>query len=179
MLQDADGHLWFMEMNTRLQVEHTVTEVVTGLDLVACQFAIAAHHPLDMVLAAQTPKTAPGGHAIQCRINAEDPRSDFRPSPGKVERLVWPKESNVRIDTHLSEGDRISPHYDSMVAKVIVHAPTRDGAIAEMKRALKGTTIEGISTTIPLHLSILDHPDFVSGAYDTGTLPRDLESLIG
>jgi acetyl-CoA carboxylase biotin carboxylase subunit len=178
MLQDGDGRLWFMEMNTRLQVEHTVTEAVTGLDLVACQFGVAANQPLGMVMDAQRPTTAPGGHAIQCRINAEDPQQDFRPSPGKVERLVWPDGPGVRIDTHLREGDRISPHYDSMVAKIIVHASTRTKAIANMKRALKAIQVDGVCTTIPLQLAILGHPEFVSGTYDTGTLSRDLEQLI-
>ena len=163
MLLDSSGHLYFMEMNTRLQVEHTVTEERCGVDLVAEQFKIAAHQPL-----ALRPQFS--GHAIQCRINAEDPSKGFQPTPGDLHKLVLPKGEGVRVDTHLSQGDRVPPQYDSMIGKVICHAPTRAEAIARMTRALKEMQVQGVATTIPAHLEILKHPDFVSGNYNTSIL---------
>jgi acetyl-CoA carboxylase biotin carboxylase subunit len=160
MLMDADGSLYFMEMNTRLQVEHPVTECVTGLDLVELQLRVACNEVV-------RPEVRFSGHAIECRINAEDPDAGFKPAPGRVTRLAFPQMEGVRVDTHLREGDTISPHYDSMVAKLIVHAPTRAEAIARMEDALRATVIEGVPTTIGLHLRILAHPDFRSGTYDT------------
>ena len=167
MLRDQDGRLWFMEMNTRLQVEHTITEEVTGLDLVGLQLDVAANRGLPEVLPA-----APGGHSIECRINAEDPGLDFRPSPGLVTRLRLPEGPGVRVDTHLREGDRISPHYDSMVAKLITWGRDRAEALDRMVAALEGFEIAGVPTTIPLHLAVLRHPEFRAGAYDTGWLER-------
>ncbi|MFT5686725.1 MAG: acetyl-CoA carboxylase biotin carboxylase subunit [Myxococcota bacterium] len=172
MLRDADGSLYFMEMNTRLQVEHTITEEVTGVDLVEQQLKIAANHPLD--LAFET-----SGHAIECRINAEDPTQDFRPTPGCVEHLRLPSGEGIRVDTHLKQGDRISPHYDSMFAKVIAHGATRQQAIERMIAALDATEVRGVSTTIPLHLAVLHHDEFTSGNYDTRFLERELPSLLG
>ncbi len=163
MLGDADGSLYFMEMNTRLQVEHTITEEVTGVDLVEHQFRIAANEPLNV-------DYNPVGHAIQCRINAEDTTQNFRPQPGKISTLQWPTIDGLRVDTHLVEGDAVSPHYDSMIAKVIVSAPTRDEAISKMSTALSQTKIEGVPTTIPVHQQILKHPQFQSGHYDTNFL---------
>jgi acetyl-CoA carboxylase biotin carboxylase subunit len=160
MLMDADGSLYFMEMNTRLQVEHPVTESVTGLDLVELQLRVACNEVV-------RPEVRFSGHAIECRINAEDPDAGFKPAPGRVTRLAFPQMEGVRVDTHLREGDTISPHYDSMVAKLIVHAPTRAEAIARMEHALRATVIEGVPTTIGLHLRILAHPDFRAGTYDT------------
>jgi acetyl-CoA carboxylase biotin carboxylase subunit len=160
MLRDADGNLWFMEMNTRLQVEHPVTELVTGLDLVELQLRVAANEVVH-------PAPTFSGHAIECRINAEDPEQGFKPAPGRVTRLRFPEGEGIRVDTHLREGDTISPHYDSMIAKVLVHAPTRAEAIAKMEAALRETVVEGVPTTIGLHLRILAHPDFRAGTYDT------------
>jgi acetyl-CoA carboxylase biotin carboxylase subunit len=160
MLMDDDGSLYFMEMNTRLQVEHPVTEMVTGLDLVELQLRVAANEVV-------RPEPTFRGHAIECRINAEDPDAGFRPAPGRVTRLVLPEGDGIRVDTHLREGDPISPYYDSMIAKVIVHAPTRDAAIARMEDALRSMTVEGVPTTIALHLRILAHPAFRAGTYDT------------
>jgi acetyl-CoA carboxylase biotin carboxylase subunit len=147
-------------MNTRLQVEHPVTEMVTGLDLVELQLRVAANEVV-------RPEPTFRGHAIECRINAEDPDAGFRPAPGRVTRLVLPEGDGIRVDTHLREGDPISPYYDSMIAKVIVHAPTRDAAIARMEDALRRMTVEGVPTTIALHLRILAHPAFRAGTYDT------------
>ncbi len=167
MLLDREGNLWFMEMNTRLQVEHPVTEMVTGLDLVELQLRVAAN---EVVI----PAVVSSGHSIECRVNAEDPALGFKPSPGRVTRLRLPEGDGVRCDTHLREGDAISPHYDSMIAKIIVHAPTRDDAIARMESALRATEIVGVPTTIGLHLRILAHPAFRSGQYDTTFLDRML-----
>ena len=163
MLGDADGSLYFMEMNTRLQVEHTITEEVTGVDLVEHQLRIAANEPLNV-------EYNPSGHAIQCRINAEDSTKNFQPKPGTISRLKWPTMEGLRVDTHLMEGDAVSPHYDSMIAKIIVTAPTRAEAITKMSSALQQTHIEGVPTTIPVHQQILNHPQFQTGHYDTNFL---------
>ena len=170
MLLDAEGQLWFMEMNTRLQVEHPVTEEVAGIDLVECQLRIACNERLADFW---TPPTM-HGHAIECRINAEDPDNAFRPSPGVVTKLQWPKGEGVRVDTHLAEGDRISPNYDSMVGKVIVHAATRAECIARVKTALAHTVIEGVTTNISLHERILDWDAFTTGNYNTLSLEHEL-----
>ncbi len=175
MLQDADGRLWFMEMNTRLQVEHTVTEETTGLDLVEWQLRIAANQGLS----ALDLSAAPGGHAIECRINAEDPAQDFRPFPGRVSHLRLPVGPGLRVDTHLQQGDRISPHYDSMFAKIISHGATRDQAIDRMVEALGALEVKGVPTTAALHRAILRHPDFRAGRYDTGWLEPNLDALLG
>ncbi|RME23552.1 MAG: ATP-grasp domain-containing protein [Deltaproteobacteria bacterium] len=175
MLLDEDGHLWFMEMNTRLQVEHTVTEMLTGLDLVEWQFRIAANEPLPADLVGPD---APGGHAIECRINAEDPGADFRPVPGRIERFEAPSGPGIRIDTHLRAGDRVSPHYDSMFAKLIVAGGSRQEAIDRMDAALAGLRVEGVPTTAPLHRAILAHPDFRAGDYDTHWLEQALPGLL-
>ena len=160
MLRDISGKIYFMEMNTRLQVEHTVTEETWGIDLVEQQLRIAANQPLNL-------STEPSGHSIQCRINAEDVDNGFRPVPGKITKLRWPTMNGVRIDTHLSEGDKVSPHYDSMIAKVIVWAPTRAEAIAKMDDVLAQTIIEGVPTTIAVHRKILAKKTFIDGQYDT------------
>jgi acetyl-CoA carboxylase biotin carboxylase subunit len=170
MLRDRDGLMYFMEMNTRLQVEHTITEDRYGVDLVEQQLLIAANHPLTL-------SASPTGHAIECRINAEDPADNFRPTPGVVSRLVLPAGEGIRIETHLREGDRISPHYDSMFAKVIAHGADRAEAIARMIAALEKMVVEGVSMTIPLHLSVLRHPRFAAGDYDTHFLEENLEAL--
>jgi len=163
-----DGRFYFMEMNTRLQVEHPVTELVTGTDLVVEQIRVAAGEPLslgqdDVVLA---------GHAIECRINAEDPDHNFRPSPGRVDFLHFPGGPGVRIDSHLYQGYSIPPNYDSMVAKIIVEAPDRDRAIIRMRRALSELVVEGIPTTAPFHMKVLRHRDFLAGDVDTKFIER-------
>jgi len=170
MLLDAEGALWFMEMNTRLQVEHAVSEAVTGVDLVECQLRVAANERLGDILGEAPVR----GHAIECRINAEDPDNGFRPSPGRVTRLVWPKGDGIRVDTHLTEGDRISPHYDSMIGKIIVSAPDRDQCLTRLEGALAQTIVEGVATNINLHKRIVQWPQFRKGSYDTTSLEREL-----
>ncbi|RKY99864.1 MAG: acetyl-CoA carboxylase biotin carboxylase subunit [Candidatus Hydrothermota bacterium] len=167
-LLDEDGNFYFMEMNTRIQVEHPVTEMVTGVDLVKEQILIASGEKLrysqsDVKLQ---------GHAIEARINAEDPDNDFAPSPGRIELLHKPGGPGVRIDTHVFAGYTIPPNYDSLVAKLIVHGRNRKEAIARLKRSLEEFIIEGIKTTIPFHLRIVEHPDFLSGKLDTHFLER-------
>lgn len=169
MLGDAEGHLYFMEMNTRLQVEHTITEMVTGVDLVAEQLKIAANHPLNLDFKTQ-------GHAIQCRINAEDVEQNFRPQPGRISALQWPVGDGIRVDTHLREGDAVSPHYDSMIAKLIVHGGDRNSAIQKMQQALSQIEIEGVPTTIGVHQKILQSEIFQSGQYDTNFLEAFLKA---
>jgi len=174
MLMDADsGELWFMEMNTRLQVEHTVTEEVTGVDLVEWQLRVAANQGLSGL-----PEVTSTGHAIECRINAEEVAAGFRPTPGTIVKLEMPDGEGVRVDTHLGEGDRISPHYDSMFAKLITHGADRTQARARMTAALDALVVEGVPTTAALHRTIIDHPDFASGQYDTRFLERELEGML-
>jgi acetyl-CoA carboxylase, biotin carboxylase subunit len=161
-LLDAQGNYYFMEMNTRIQVEHPVTEMVTLADIVRNQIRIAEGEPLgytqdDLLIV---------GHAIECRINAENPET-FAPSPGVISAFNLPGGPGVRVDTFVYSGYRVTPFYDSLIAKVIVHARTRDLAIARMKRALEAMVIEGIQTTVPLHLKIMDDPRFRTG--DIGT----------
>jgi len=171
-LVDAAGeNFYFMEMNTRIQVEHPVTEEVMGCELIKEQIRIAAGMPLsEHVLNAK-----PRGHSIECRINAEDPYNNFTPSPGKIDLWYAPGGKGVRVDTHVYSGYTVPPYYDSMIAKLIVTAATREIAIARMKRALSEFMIRGIKTTIPFQLEILKHPDFVSGDYDIGWVGRYLE----
>ncbi len=171
MLLDDGGALYFMEMNTRLQVEHTITEEVTGSDLVEAQLRVACNQRLPDF-------SAPSGWAIQCRINAEDPSDNFRPQPGRLTAMSLPDLPGVRYDTHLQEGDSISPHYDSMIAKVIAFGSDREEAVARMRVALDSIRIEGVPTTVPLHRKLLDHPGFLAGQTDTGFLERELGSLI-
>ncbi len=168
MLVDEQGTAWFMEMNTRLQVEHPVTECLTGLDLVEEMLHIAANAPLRHTQA----DIAFDGHAIECRLNAEDPGQGFRPSPGVVTRLALPEGEGLRVDTHLREGDRIPPHYDSMVAKIIAHGPDRATALARMRAALDATVVEGVRTNRALHRWLLDRPEVIAGAYNTTSLER-------
>ena len=163
-LVDADGNAYFMEMNARIQVEHPVTEVVTGVDLVKEQIRIAAGHRLTFGYD-DLPRN---GWAIECRINAEDPDRNFLPSPGTVDVYRPPGGRGVRLDTHLYQGYELPIYYDSMVAKLIAFDRTRPGAIQIMKRALAEFTIAPLKTTIPLHLRILEDDRFVAGAFDTG-----------
>ncbi len=165
-LVDADGSFYFLEVNARLQVEHTVTEEVLGLDLVACQLTIAAGDPLDLAQAAIDPR----GWAIECRINAEDPTRAFAPTPGRLNRFVPPSGLGVRVDSGYQEGDEIPGAYDSLIAKLICRGATRQEARTRMLRALEETVIQGVSTTIPAHLVLLQHPSFVAGTHTTRTL---------
>jgi acetyl-CoA carboxylase biotin carboxylase subunit len=155
-----DGEFYFIEMNTRLQVEHPVTEMITGLDLVREQIQIAEGRPLTL----RQEDVVFRGHAIECRINAEDPRT-FAPSPGLVKMFHAPGGMHVRVDSGLYAGYRVPPYYDSMIAKLIVYGTTRNGALRRLRRALEEFVIEGPTTTIPLHQALLDDPDFQAGDY--------------
>ncbi len=160
-LVDKDRNFYFMEMNTRIQVEHPVTEEVINYDLIAEQIKVAAGIPIS------GENYEPTSHAIECRINAEDPHNDFRPCPGKITNYHAPGGHGVRVDTHVYSGYVIPPYYDSMIAKLITVAQTRDEAIEKMKRALREFTIEGVKTTIPFHLQLMDDPAYRSGNYTT------------
>jgi acetyl-CoA carboxylase biotin carboxylase subunit len=155
-----DGEFYFIEMNTRLQVEHPVTEAITGLDLVREQIRIAEGHPLTL----RQEDVQFRGHAIECRINAEDPRT-FAPSPGVVKQYHAPGGMNVRVDSGLYAGYKVPPYYDSMIAKLIVYGTTRQGAIRRLRRALEEYVIEGMKTTIPLHQALIEDPEFLEGKY--------------
>lgn len=169
---DEDGRFYFIEMNTRIQVEHPVTEFVTGLDLVREQLRIAAGLPLSV----GQEEVRLSGCAMECRINAEDPREGFRPSPGRVEFLHLPGGPGVRVDTALFGGYQMPPYYDSLCAKVVVWAPTRLEAVRRMRRALEELMIQGMVTTAELCHLILYQPDFVKGQYHTGFLEENLET---
>ena len=171
---DQEGHFYFIEMNTRIQVEHPVTEMVTGLDLVREQLRIAAGLPLSVT----QEEVSLRGHAIECRINAEDAEAGFRPCPGTTRFVHFPGGPGVRVDSLLYNGYAVSPYYDSLVAKVIVHAPTRLEAIRRMRRCLEEMVIEGYPTTADFCHLILHHPDFVKGQYDTGFLGKYQEELL-
>lgn len=171
---DESGNFYFIEMNTRIQVEHPVTEFVTGLDLIREQLRVAAGLPLSFA----QEDVRQTGHAIECRINAEDPRNGFRPGPGKTAFLHLPGGPGVRVDTSLFNGCELSPYYDSLAAKLIVHAPTRLEAIRRMRRALEELVIEGYATTADLCHLILYHPDFIKGRYNTSFLEKHMEELL-
>jgi acetyl-CoA carboxylase biotin carboxylase subunit len=160
-LVDKHRNFYFMEMNTRIQVEHPITEQVIDFDLIREQILVAAGVPISGKN--YTPKL----HSIECRINAEDPYNGFRPSPGRIEILHAPGGHGVRLDTHVYAGYSIPPNYDSMVAKLITTAQTREEAINKMKRALDEFVIEGVKTTIPFHRQLMDHPDYIAGNYTT------------
>jgi len=171
----AGDELYFMEMNTRIQVEHPVTESVYEIDLVKEQIRIAAGEPLgygqrDLVQR---------GHAIECRINAEDPRNGFAPQAGTLAEVVFPGGPGIRVDTHVCAGATISPYYDSMIAKIVAYGDTRDVAIARMERALRETTILGVATTIDLCAALLGTPEFREGRYDITFLPSFLPAYAG
>ncbi len=160
-LVDKHKNFYFMEMNTRIQVEHPITEQVIDYDLIYEQIKVASGVPI-------TGKNyLPKLHSIECRINAEDPFNDFRPSPGKITTLHIPGGHGVRVDTHVYAGYSIPPNYDSMIAKLITTAQTREEAIAKMKRALDEFVIEGVKTTIPFHRQLMEHPDYLAGNYTT------------
>jgi len=160
-LVDKHRNFYFMEMNTRIQVEHPITEQVIDFDLIREQISVAAKIPIS------GKHYLPKLHSIECRINAEDPYNDFRPSPGKITNLNIPGGHGIRLDTHVYSGYTIPPYYDSMIAKLITTAQTREEAINKMKRALGEFVIEGVKTTIPFHLKLMDHPDYLAGNYTT------------
>jgi acetyl-CoA carboxylase biotin carboxylase subunit len=162
-LLDKNGDFYFMEMNTRVQVEHPVTEMITGIDIVKEQIKIAAGEKLSF----QQDNVEFNGHAIECRINAEDPQSHFAPCPGKIETLNLPGGPNVRVDTHIYQNYVVSPYYDSLLAKLIVHGKNRKEAISIMKRALSEFIIEPIKTTIPFHKQVLENQSFIDGKFST------------
>jgi len=169
-LVDADKNFYFMEMNTRIQVEHPITEFVTGVDLVKAQLKIAAGKELPY----EQQDIELKGHSIECRINAESPEHNFRPSPGKINSLHIPGGPGIRIDSSAYQGYTITPYYDSMIAKLIVYAPTRDEAIAKMKWALAEFIVEGVDTNIDFQLSLIRDPAFEEGNYDIGYLGRKM-----
>ncbi|PKV48563.1 acetyl-CoA carboxylase biotin carboxylase subunit [Aquimarina sp. MAR_2010_214] len=160
-LVDKHRNFYFMEMNTRIQVEHPITEQVVDYDLIREQILVAAGVPIS------GKNYFPQLHSIECRINAEDPYKDFRPSPGKITNLHIPGGHGVRVDTHVYSGYIIPPNYDSMIAKLITTAQTREEAINKMKRALDEFVVEGIKTTVPFHRQLMDHPDYIAGNYTT------------
>jgi len=179
-LVDSDNNFYFIEVNARIQVEHPVTEMVTGIDLVQQQIRIAAGEPLKL----RQEDIVCDGHSIEVRVNAEDPDHDFRPSPGRITGLRVPGGPGVRWDSHIQAGYSVPPNYDSLVGKLIVHAPTRMEAIARMRRALDELVIEGVKTTIPLHRKIFRHKDFLDGNIDTTwvervLMPRSREAVAG
>jgi acetyl-CoA carboxylase biotin carboxylase subunit len=174
-LLDETGHFYFMEMNTRIQVEHPVTEMVTNFDLVKQQIRVAAGEPLEFTLKGGKVR----GHAIECRVNAEDPARNFQPSPGTITVYHPPGGPGVRVDTHIYAGYTVPPYYDSLLAKVIVHGGTRTEALARMHQALDSFIVEGVTTTIPFLRRVIQHPDFVKGKVDTKFLERNPDLMNG
>ena len=173
MLLDTDGSFYFMEMNTRIQVEHPVTEMITGVDLVKEQIRVAAGEALREK---ETPQMR--GHVIECRINAEDPFKNFQPSPGKIEVFHLPGGNGVRVDTHAYAGYTVPPFYDSMIAKLIVHGVDRTEALAKMRLALDTFIVQGVTTTIPFLSKVMSHPDFVRGDVHTKFLEVEGKDLF-
>ena len=162
------GTFYFLEMNARIQVEHPVTEAVTGVDLIAEQIAIAEGAGLRL---AQSDIHSRGS-AIECRVNAEDPHHDFRPSPGLVSKASWPAGEGIRVDTHIASGSRIPPFYDSLMAKIIAHADDRPTALARLQQAIAATRLTGVTTNLPFHAAVLSNPEFRAGGVDTAFLGR-------
>jgi acetyl-CoA carboxylase, biotin carboxylase subunit len=172
-LLDEDGSFYFMEMNTRIQVEHPVTEMCTNFDLVKEQIRVAAGEPLSFVMNGNRLR----GHAIECRVNAEDPSRNFQPSPGTITVYHPPGGPGVRVDTHIYAGYSVPPYYDSLLAKLIVHGNNREEALARMRQALDSFIIEGVTTTIPFLSRVMRHPDFIAGRVDTKFLEREPQLL--
>jgi acetyl-CoA carboxylase biotin carboxylase subunit len=168
LVDAARGEFYFLEMNARIQVEHPVTEQVTGLDLVAAQLRIAGGG--DLPLAQQAVRFE--GCAIECRINAEDPARDFLPSPGRVTRAEWPQGEGIRVDTHIAAGSMVPPFYDSLLGKIIAHGATREAARVRLVAALAATRIEGVHANVAFQSTLLEDPDFARGGVDTGWLAR-------
>ncbi|HEY6456508.1 MAG TPA: biotin carboxylase N-terminal domain-containing protein [Steroidobacteraceae bacterium] len=162
---------YFLEMNARIQVEHPVTEAVTGVDLIAEQIAIASGSGLRLMQS----DIRIAGCAIECRINAEDPANDFRPSPGQVAAVSWPVQEGIRVDTHIAAGSRIPPYYDSLMAKIIAHAPDRVSAVARLRQALAATRLTGVHSNLAFQERVLADPEFQAGGFDTGFVARLLE----
>jgi acetyl-CoA carboxylase, biotin carboxylase subunit len=173
MLLDTDGSFYFMEMNTRIQVEHPVTEQLTGVDLVKEQIQVAAGERLSI---SETPELR--GHVIECRINAEDPARGFQPSPGRIDVFHPPGGPGVRLDTHAYAGYRVPPYYDSLIAKLIVQGRDREEARRRMRLALDSFIIEGVTTTAGFLADVMDHPAFRAGEFDTKFLERELTNLL-
>ncbi|MDD6685004.1 MAG: acetyl-CoA carboxylase biotin carboxylase subunit [Lachnospiraceae bacterium] len=171
---DREGNFYFIEMNTRIQVEHPVTEMITGVDLVREQIRIAA----GLELSCRQSDISFSGHAIECRINAENPAKGFAPCPGNISFLHFPAGKGVRVESALYNGSRVSPWYDSMIAKVIVHAPGRLEAIRKMRVALEEMTVEGINTNLEFLYLLMFNPDYLSGHVDTGFLEKDADAII-
>ena len=165
---------YFLEMNARIQVEHPVTEAVTGIDLVGEQIAIADGCGLRL----KQGDIRRDGCAMECRINAEDPARDFHPSPGTVRNAVWPTGEGVRVDTHIFSGARIPPFYDSLMAKIIVHAADRPAALERMRKAVAATRVDGVATNLGFHSEVLADREFQHGGVDTGFLPCFLERRV-
>jgi acetyl-CoA carboxylase biotin carboxylase subunit len=172
-LVDRDGSYYFMEMNTRIQVEHPVTEMVTNFDLVKEQIRVAAGEPLSLKMHSNQLR----GHAIECRVNAEDPYRNFQPNPGTITTYHPPGGPGVRVDTHIYAGYTVPPYYDSLIAKVIVHGRTRSEALSRMMNALDSFIVEGVTTTIPFLQRVIQHRDFLSGDVDTKLLEREPDLL--
>lgn len=172
---DKDGNFYFIEVNARIQVEHPVTEMVTGIDLIKQQILVASGEPLSF----RQKDIKQNGASIECRINAEDPSKNFQPSPGKIDRLFVPGGYGVRFESHAHSGYVVPPYYDSMIGKLIVHQPTRDEAINLMQRALAELRVDGIKTTTPLHQEILSHSAFVEGRIDTTFVERTFSGFTG
>ncbi|MGN0774270.1 MAG: acetyl-CoA carboxylase biotin carboxylase subunit [Candidatus Ventricola sp.] len=174
LLDETGRHFYFMEMNTRIQVEHGITEMITGVDLVREQLRIASGLPLSMT----QEDVRFTGHAIECRINAEDPQQDFRPAPGPVQFIHFPGGNGVRVDSGLYNGSELSPYYDSLVAKVMAHGRTRLEAIRRMRRCLEEFALEGFATNAELSYQILYHPSFIRGSCCTAFLEENLAQLL-
>jgi acetyl-CoA carboxylase biotin carboxylase subunit len=171
-LLDRSGHFYFMEMNTRIQVEHPVTEMVTGIDLIAEQLRIAGGEPISVL----QEEIQIHGHAIECRINAEDPSHNFRPAPGRITGWLPPGGPGVRVDSHVYTGYEIPPFYDSLIGKLIVWGVDRDAALRRLRRALSECAITGIPTTIDFHLALLDRPEFQRGDIHTKFVEQEMLS---
>ena len=169
-LVDKNKNFYFMEMNTRIQVEHGITEERTGIDIVKEQIRIAAGEKLKI----KQKDVEFRGHVIECRINAENPSKNFRPSPGKITGLILPGGNGIRVDTFVYEGYTIPPNYDSMIAKIIAHGKTRNEAISKMKRALEETVIEGVDTNIDFLFTIIRNSNFIRGKYDTSFIEKEI-----
>jgi acetyl-CoA carboxylase, biotin carboxylase subunit len=167
---DVENRFYFIEVNARIQVEHPVTELISGIDLIKEQIRVASGLPLSF----EQKDLVSRGHAIECRINAENPAKNFMPNPGKIERFFAPGGMGVRFDSHVYGGYTVPPHYDSMIGKIIVHRPTRAEAIATMRRALAEIVVEGIATTASFHDIVLQHPKFIAGTHDTKFVEREL-----
>lgn len=172
LVDEERDAFYFLEMNARIQVEHPVTEAVTGVDLVAEQIAIAGGDGLRLTQAHVHPR----GCAMECRINAEDPARDFQPSPGRVAEVAWPSGPGIRVDTHIDSGSRIPPFYDSLMAKIIAYGADRADALAHLREAIAATRIAGVATNLPFHARVLEDAEFVAGGVDTGYVARRLES---